>query len=81
MKIIFYAYEYINSDKKQRWIRINIENKSFLTDEIYKRETKFTISCYGFGCYELKDYRELEDLQRFLVKRGFQQEEVVEESD
>lgn len=73
-EVTFYSYRYCGGgNKKQIFITINCKNKTFKTN---KNETKFNHSKYGFSNYELKEYSELEDLERCLKYQGFKEEEL-----
>lgn len=72
-EITFYSFRHCGGkQKKQIFITINCENKSYKTNE---DETKFYRCVYGFSVYELKDYDELKKLERWLNFNGFKKGE------
>lgn len=75
-EITFYSYRYIGGGKKaQVFITIYCRQKLFKTNT---NQGKMKHSKFGFSCFELKDYSELQDLERCLRKKGFKQEELEE---
>lgn len=71
-EVTFYSYRYNGGGtKKQIYITINCKNKSFRTN---KNESKYSTSKYGFSNFELKDYSELQELERYLKYKGFKEE-------
>lgn len=71
-EVTFYAYRYNGGGtKKQIYITINCKNKSFRTNE---NESGYSTLKYGFSNYELKDYSELQELERCLRYQGFKEE-------
>ena len=71
-EVTFYSYRYNGGGtKKQLYITINCKNKSFRTN---KNESKYSTSKYGFSNFELKDYSELQELERYLKYKGFKEE-------
>ena len=73
-EVTFYSYRYNGGGtKKQIYITINCKNKSFRTNE---NESGYSTSKYGFSNFELKDYSELQELERCLKYEGFKEEKV-----
>ena len=71
-EVTFYSYRYNGyGTKKQIYITINCKNKSFITNA---NESKYNTSKYGFSNFELKDYSELQELERCLKYGGFKEE-------
>lgn len=74
-RITLYSYRYRGQDRKQIYITIDCKNKTFETNI---NQVKGSSCRYGFSCYELKDYSELENLLRCLKRKSFR--ETKEES-
>lgn len=73
-EVTFYSYRYNGGgNNKQIFITINCKNKTFKTN---KNDTKFIHCKYGFSNYELKDYSELQNLERCLRYKGFKEEKL-----
>lgn len=68
-EVTFYSYRYNGGTKKQIYITINCKNKSFRTNE-----SGYSTLKYGFSVFELKDYSELQELERCLKYEGFKEE-------
>lgn len=73
-EITLYSYRYIGGGQKEQvFITINCKEKLFKTNI---NQGKMKHSKLGFSCFELKDYSEFQELERFLKARNFKQEEL-----
>lgn len=75
-EITLYSYRYKGGGQNEQvFITINCKEKSFQTN-VNQRKMKHSKN--GFSCFELKDYSELQDLERCLRKKGFKEEKLEE---
>lgn len=75
-EITLYSYRYIGREQNEQvFITINCKEKSYKTNI---NQGKIKHSKLGFSCFELKDYSELQELERFLKVRNLKQEELEE---